>query len=176
MPRPNLRVLHGYRPHDAVVLGLDPARRTGWGLFIRGKLIGSGVATDAAERFGVLEQAVETASDEELPLVIVAEDWTPGDWKSWISIARVHEAWGRWSEQLELLGLERVVRVKVNDWRRDLYGARHVARMPKKVAKALACSRVTSMYGKNVSDDEAEGILIGEWGCRAGEVAALLAA
>ena len=173
---PDLKLVHGYRPHDAVVLGIDPASRSGWSLFVRGKLIGSGVVESTGERLDVLQMAAEVFTDEGLPFVVVAETWSPGSWKSWNAIAAVHEPWGRWSEQLELIGCSLIVRVLVNEWRRDLYGKNAVSSMPRKMAKMLAKQRVKSVYKKTVSDDEAEAILIGEWGCRAGAVAAAIAA
>lgn len=174
MAKPPLRLVHGYKPHAAVILALDPATKSGWAIFSRGRLLGSGVARDASDRFEVLEAAAEIGADEELPVIVVAETWSCGNWKSWDAIAGVHQAWGRWAEQLELGGFDAVVRVLVDTWRHDIFGTR--AKLPRKVAKELAKTRVKSMYGKKASADEAEAILIGEWGCRAGEVGALLAA
>lgn len=174
MPESGLRLIHGYRPHQAGILGIDAATKSGWSLFLRGKLYESGTTRSAEERFEVLKRADNVTLDDGLPLIAVVEDWSPGSWKSWVAIARAYEARGRWLEQLELLGVQ-VVSVQVNEWRKDLYGWRSMRKgIPRKMAKEMAKARVKSVYGKQVSDDEAEGILIGEWGCRAGEVAVIL--
>ncbi len=169
-----LRLLNGYRPHPAAVLGIDPASRSGWALFIRGELRCSGVARSAEERFEAIRNADNLSLSDNLPLIAILEDFSPGSWKSWVAIARAYEARGRWQEQLDLIGTP-AVGVMVNDWRRALYGSRSMRKsMPRKMAKQMAVARVESVYRKRVSDDEAEAILIGEWGCRSAEVAAIL--
>jgi len=170
--RPKLSVLPGYKPHRAVVLGIDPATKSGYSIFVQGKLRSSGIVSSARARMSVIEEAVRFMSSSSMPLVVVVEDWSPGGWKSWKAIASVFESWGRWSEQLDLLGIKKVVRVQVDTWRRDLYGPQ---KMGRRGLKDLAKARVGSVYKKSVTHDEAEAILIGEWGCRAAEVSKLLA-
>jgi hypothetical protein len=173
--QPKLRLVYGYKPHECIILGLDPATKTGWSIFVNGEYEDSGVARNLQQRCEVLEKLRAIALNEELPVVVVAEDWTPGDWKSWKAISGIFESWGRWDEQLNLTGFTDIVRVLVQTWRSDIFG-RGAKRMNRKTAKAMARARVKSVYHLNVSSDEAEAILIGEWGCRAGEVGELLAA
>jgi len=176
---PKLRLIHGYKPHQCIVFGLDPATRTGWSIFICGEYFASGVAITIEQRCDAIEKLRSVALDEELPVVVVAEDWFPGG-PCWKEIAGQYEAWGRWDENLQLTGFTDHVRVQAHDWRTDIHGdgvCKPTARASAlKLAKALAKARVRSSYKLHVCDDEAEAILIGEWGCRSGEVAALLAA
>ena len=150
--------------HDAVFLGIDPASTSGWAILLPPKmrLYASGVADNAKERMAVFEKAKDIAEDMELPLIVGAEKWTPGGWKSFNSMMGVGSSWGKWSEVLEIGGHKKknIFRVEPNEWRRRLLGARP-GRHKRDELKAMALRNVHGRGWPHVTDDnEAEAILI----------------
>jgi hypothetical protein len=69
------------KPHDAVILAVDPAATSGFAVFERGELTTVGVAPPEALADGIagtVHSAVERAARQRLPFVMVAETWTFG--------------------------------------------------------------------------------------------------
>lgn len=110
----------------------------------------------------------------EIPVIVVAEESFHGG-SSWEEIADRYESWGRWDEHLQLSGFRDIVRVGVHTWRKATFGE-SPKKMEHETSQELAQSRTRTIYTIRVSGDEAEGILVGEWGCRAQEVGKLIAA
>jgi len=156
-------------PVACVLLALDPAATSGWGLFLRGKAVDRGLAKNAKERRAVVDQAQQLAEQESLPLVVVAEGWSAGGWKSVKQLLGMGASWGRWAEQFEIAGVSRsrIVRVLTQDWRMVVLGGGG------KAAALTYAERRWPLLGAGVTDDVAEALCVGDWGLRAGEVAAV---
>ena len=143
------------------VLGLDPARVSGYSIFKDDKLLFSGVVSNAKQRQYVVKLAIETAGSAK-KLYVYAEDW--GYYGGGRQNQGLGAGWGRWLEQFELCELTkaRIKRVKCAKWREGFFG-----RLPKRKTlredyKRMAIAKVANLFKKEVdSDDEAEGILIG---------------
>lgn len=161
------------RPHEAVVLGVDPGKRAGWALFVRGRLLKSGsVASFSLRRVTrIVETAVNVAREEVLPLIVVAEDWTAGGWKSLELYGRLCETWGAWRIVVTDHGTP-IVRVYMQTWRSAL-GIK--ANLPTAVAKERAGVLAAQLFGVAAADsDQAEAIAIGWYGSHCAEVGVLL--
>lgn len=161
-----------WTPLPVVVLGLDPARVSGWAILVDGQLAASGTARSASERAQVVSTAQTASEAHQRRLVVVAERWLTGGWASFDAIAGLAAAWGAWREALEIAGhpKRRVVRVTPQTWRASLLGGRAT----REEWKRRAVWRVRAEHGIEVSDDEAEAVLIGQWGSRSLQVARLL--
>lgn len=166
-----------------VVLGIDPARTSGWCLMLaRERLasrIASGTADSAVERAEVVARAL--AAVEHSPgdrLVVVYEHHTVGGGARWTptTMLGMGEARGRWMEALELAGVPRshLVGVTPATWRK--------ATLPRGTARdreALKAAAVASCRARGwpvASDDEAEACLIAWWGAVGSAEVAKLAA
>ncbi len=161
-------------PHPAVILGIDPAKLSGWALATEVSPVFtlSGTAKTPRDRIAVIETALLAGKKRSLPVIGVIEDFTPGGWKSFVAILRSGEARGRWLEHLERAEIP-IANVDPGTWRTGIFG-KHAARMTRDAAKTLAQTHVRALLKKEVSHDEAEAILLARYGCRCKEVASLL--
>lgn len=163
-------------PLPCVVLGIDPARVSGWSIFARGKYVTSGVAKTQADRELAVRIANAESGGEDIPLVVVAERWNPGG--KWYTATKVGigTAWGLWLAELERIGLpkRRVVRVYPQTWRAAVLGMGGRGATTEACHQAALARANTLHHASATSSDEAEAIAIAEWGTRSGEVAAVL--
>lgn len=162
------------RPHQCVILAIDPGAASGWALFFRGRLAQSGVAKWRDLREVIVTNAYRRAAEICLPLVVVGEKWT-GVWRHGQSALQgLAEEWATWKFAALDAGVpkRRIVRVATSTWRAALIGGRQ---RPTEEWKAAAKAVVRARYDLSVlGDDEADAILIGAWACHAGEVAKVL--
>lgn len=175
--KPKLAASH--TPHDCVVLAVDPGKVSGYALFCRGELQDSYEVTSADVREYCVNHAVNLSDNERLPLVVVAEKWTAGGWRSAASMIGLGAAWGAWAEQLERYGVpkRRIMRVYSQTWRAAVIGgAQRSSAAWKTAAMQRARPVFKGVHGTStfVGPDEAEAICIGLWAIKAGEVAAAL--
>ncbi len=162
-----------------IVLGLDPARTSGWCIMsaVRGSARRelSGIADCCSSRAHVIHLAVEVARRDDDRLAVVYERHTVGGGVRWTPdvMMGMGEARGRWLEQLELAGIARshCVGVTPSTWRRATLPRCGRDRAALKAAALLSCK--ARGWGVE-SDDEAEACLIAYWGAvGSAEVAAL---
>jgi len=162
-----------------IVLGLDPARTSGWCIMsvVRGAARRelSGIADDSASRTRVVHLAVEVARRDDDRLACVYERHTVGGGDRWTPdvMMGMGEARGRWLEQLELAGIARshIIGVTPATWRRATLPRCGRDRAALKAAALLSCK--ARGWGVE-TDDEAEACLIAYWGAvGSAEVAAL---
>lgn len=169
-----------WKPHACVLLPIDPARVSGYGILHSGKLLVSGASSDDLVFRHVVEQAKAEAVERGLPLIVVAETWTAGrdgrDARMRIqTVLGLGAAWQRWASALSEVGIpkSRILRVNMMSWRAKVLGgpmARTTAEW-----KALACRFVRARFGlETVTDDEAEALCIGVWASHAGRVGAAI--
>lgn len=168
---------------QAAVLGLDPARSSGWALWLPSTIASSGVCTSAQDRRAIVVDAKVQAQARGLPLVVVYEQHTVGGgagrdgkgtrWTPAVMMG-LGESRGRWLEQLELADIPRshVIGVTPATWRKATL-PRGVAR-DRESLKAAAIASCKARGWPVASDDEAEACLIALWGALgSAEVAAL---
>ena len=92
-------------PHPCTILAVDPGKVSGWSHFHHGHNAGSGVARTHEERRVAVASAVEIALGERVPLVVVAEKWTPGGrFAGARTMAGLGAQWGLWLAALEAVG------------------------------------------------------------------------
>ena len=166
--KPSLPV--SYKAHRCVVLAIDPGKVSGWALFLCGRLIAVGTVRKASELQKVIDDAQQLAHKESLRLIVVAETWEAGGWKSHKQLIGMGASWGRWALALELAGhpVRRIVRVSVQTWRSVVLGGART----KHAAERYARARWPAFTFP--TDDAAEAACQGAWGCQAGEVLAVL--
>jgi hypothetical protein len=169
-------ILHGAQ---ALVLGLDPARSSGWATWAPYTVIASGVCTTAPERRAVVAEAQAQAHERELPLVVVYERHTVGGGARWNpeTMMGMGEGRGRWLEQLELVEVRRshIIGVSPGTWRRAALG-KASATMKRDELKSMAVMSCRARGFVVESDDQAEAILIALWGAQASAEVRQLAA
>lgn len=164
-----------------IILGIDPARRSGWAITRDYAYLQHGLATTATHRAYAIKTARELAAVYETPLIVIGERWQ-GGWAKGRGHARtisgVGAQWGRWQEALEAAGIpkRRILRVGQSTWRARVIGGR-VARKTEEwdrvmVASAKALYPDLAFYW--LKPDEAAALLICRWGTRAPEVQAVL--
>lgn len=170
LPRPS------FRPWRCVVLALDAAERTGWSVWVLGKLASSGefkIYTDDGVRevIRVVDVAKSFALRHGVPWVAIVE----ASWGGHMGLGK-SAAHGYWSFALRNAQLPRarIGSVQPSRWRaRTLPKGMHCAKRdvvrPAEVVAARA-----EVDGHTVGDDEAPAILIGKWGTFAGEVGLML--
>lgn len=173
---------------QAAVLGLDPARASGWALWLPSTIVASGVCATSQDRRACIVDAKVQAAARGLPLVVVYERHTVGGRRvtrrdgsqgsSWnpATMMGMGESRGRWLEQLELAEVPRshVIGVTPGEWRRAALGSR-TAIMARDELKALAIESCR-LRGYDVrDDDQAEAILIALWGAQASAEVRILA-
>ena len=163
-----------------VSLGLDQARRTGWGLGLSRRVVESGVASSHEERLAVCERARELA-DGDMRRVFVLFECHAGmpltrltrmdgatrrtgrhgaPERSTASILGLGAARGRWEELLDMLGHPEALRddVEPRTWRARVLG---VTTGGSAHLKQVACEWASAHLGREVTDpDEAEGACI----------------
>lgn len=154
---------------QAAVLGLDPARSSGWALWLPSTIASSGVCTTAEDRRAIVVDAKVQARARGLPLVVVYERHTVGGGARWTpdTMMGMGESRGRWLEQLELADIHRshIIGVTPGTWRRAALG-KVTATMRRGDLKSLAVESCR-LRGFVVScDDQAEAILIALWGAQ----------
>ena len=165
MPRPP-----SPKAWPCVVLAIDSAQVSGWALFVSGELITAGVCKVDHDAVVSIAQAQATA--HKLPLIVVAETWSPG-FKSHKTVLGMGAAWGIWTSALTRAKhpKRRIVKVLPATWRSAVL---HRGRRGRDLWKAAAQSYVKQRYHVELSDDAAEAVCIGVWGMHAGEVGALI--
>lgn len=166
-------------PSIAVCLGLDQARRTGWGLSLPAerRVVESGVATSHEERMAVLERARALAGGDMRRVFVLFEDHsgipltrlTRADRatrrqgrsgapeRSTASILGLGAAKGRWEELLDMLGHPLSLRddVEPRVWRARVLG---LVGGDGQTLKTIAAQWLAAHLGREVTDlDEAEG-------------------
>lgn len=163
-------------PHQAIILAIDPGKRSGWAIFIDGKLIRHGTARNDAERHDVVEMAAAYALNHKRKVVVVGESWRQGGrFDGPRTMAGLGASWGAWLVPIRMkgIGTTRILRVPVGEWRRAVHGGS--CYRTRSEWHHLACSRATYEAGEIVANaDEAEAICIGIWASKAAKVKAKL--
>lgn len=160
------------------LLAIDPAKISGWAIFIDGIHHSSGHAITYVDRADAIHVATCCASVASLPLIIIAESWTFGgsgnDPRATASMqAGLQAQWGMWKLAIEEADTRcKVVRVNSRRWQSQvLTGYRSTSEQLKRLAR-LTASRLA---GHAVEEEnEADAICIGYYGTRADEVMAAL--
>lgn len=140
------------------VLGIDPARSSGWAIFDGERLHDSGTAITNHDRVDAVEKWLLLAATKDLIRVVSAETFTPG-MLSHTTMFGAGAAWGRWLERIEDTGYrpDHCVRYTPGQWRK-IVGIRGRGR---EACKAEAVRMVHRMFGILADDDQAEAVLIG---------------
>jgi hypothetical protein len=152
---------HRLPPPRFIILSLDTARRSGWAIFDCGEFRVAGPATTPEHREEVVGIAVTLSRSKGIPLVVGAEDWDmQGMGRA--AIFGLGAGFGRWEHVLEREGYDKrlLFRVKVNEWRRMVLGAR-IGRNERDELKAMAMGACKARGWVVQSDDAAEAALIG---------------
>lgn len=154
--------------HEACVLGIDPGEVSGWAIWQRGELVKYGVILDV---FGPLP--AELAAHflrYRGPHVAVVERPFRVQFGTQTNIGTADRIWRKRFEEARIP----FVRVYPSSWRSKVLGkgwgnaSRDLARAKEQeVARGIA--QVTSIH-----PDAAPALLMGKWGCFAGEVLAVL--
>lgn len=170
------RLPASYTPHPCVTLAIDPGKASGWAIFALGILTASGTAKTHAARCDAARLAMTAAKAATLPIVVVAEKWTPGGkFAGARTMAGLGAQWGLWLAALEELAIpkRRVIRVHTQTWRAAVLGGGFGVTSAEWDARAQRhASRVA---GVHVGDDnEADAIGIGAWAVRAAKVGELM--
>lgn len=171
----------------AIFLSIDSASVSGVALSVP---TGSGrVRNYEVERFGEckrqkdreswVKDAIGVAVAEDLPLVIVGEEWTPHG-ISTATFSNLCENWGKWLAAIERVSEpERtelhVVRVSPNVWRNAVFGKRRPRKWDDLKKLAVRYAEYALKQPPNLSDNIAEALCICAWAQRAAEVHELLA-
>ncbi len=165
-----------FRPWRCVVLALDTAEKTGWSVWVLGKLTSSGEfriysGDGVREVIRVVETAKAYALRLGVPWVVMSER----SWGGHMGMGATC-AFGFWKFALlnAQLPEARVGQVFPAMWRaRVLPKGMHAAKRNfVREAELVAASALVD--GRHVGNDEAPAILIGKWGTQAGEVGLLL--
>jgi hypothetical protein len=162
-----------------ISMGVDQAKRSGWGIARDRTVVRWGIARTARDRAAVVALARELAGGSLQSVYVMMEDHTqmklqrlqagdrstqraPGDrWvqRSTASIIGIGDARGRWREQLELAGHPVALLDQIDplEWRRrmGIHG---------RDAKTLACRVAEQVIGMAIGtltdDDLAEGVCL----------------
>lgn len=165
--RKSARPTHAPKPWLAVVLAVDTATRSGWALYVSGRLRGSGEVDtrDAGALGDIIVDARDRAARGGLPLALALESPYGG---SPFIVAALGQARERWLQAWRAAdgGVDRVVLVQPQTWRaRVLPGEwRGASRERVRAAEQRVAAQLA---GHAVGGDEAAAILIGRWGARA---------
>ncbi len=151
-----------------VLLAIDPGRVSGWALFVDGVLREHGTAKDLDGRRVAMAAAIRAvfSMGGAGHIHVLAEEWSAGGWGSYKTLLGLGAQWGKWLALFEdhKIKKARIKRVPVDEWRKVIpFGAK---RMNRDQWKAAARRTVQLEFGLDVSDDEAEAILIGWWECQ----------
>lgn len=162
------------RPHNCVLLAIDPAATSGYAVFAPAGPIESGTAKTIADLESVVALAQREAEAHELPLIVVGEEWVGVGKLTAKTVAGMGAAWGRWAAVLEQAEhpKRRTLRLSTGTWRKRAYGK---SRGKTEAFKAWAMAYVAARFRVRLkSDDEAEAVVIGDVAMRSPEVAAVL--
>jgi len=177
-----------WKPHQAVVLGIDVAATSGWAIWKPGTLL-VGTVHDRigaeAVRCSVVESAIEEAQACGLGLIVVAEKWTAG---SAVRDGRMNAstllglggAWRDWQRVLVEYRVprKRILRVNVKTWQGAMLkglGARRSEQL-KAAARLVVSSRFPALGKVDLTSDAYDAGCIALWASQSGEVGAALAA
>lgn len=164
---------------DFHILAIDPGKVSGVALAIGSRVVDVVRVTCAAERRGIVLDALTVAEREGAPLVVVVEQWTVGaghsrakDGKTrWTpaTMLGLGAQRGRWLEALDLAGVpaSRIVSVTPAEWRAVLSP---LPRRTTEQAKASAIVIARGLLGREVGPDEAEAACIARWASSAAVV------
>ena len=121
-----------------------------------------------------VETAAEEAHELKVPLVIVAEDWTPGGKRvTFDTIKALGQGWGLWESEILTQVPEAVlIQYKPAEWRELAFTWRY----PKgrEAVKKFAMEHIKKVWGFEVGEDIAEAGCIALAGTHSGEVAEAL--
>lgn len=161
-----------------LILAIDPGRKAGAALFLRGVLIDSWQVKPGGEA-AVVAEAIVRAEGE--PIVVVRENWSLGGRRGEGSASHQHigmlaglgAAWGRWDGALLGAGIptSRVVKVYARTWQASVISGRALTRAE---TLRIAVNRARAIAHRDVGEDEAVAICIGLWATKAPEVLAVL--
>lgn len=160
------------KPHSCVVIGVDTATNSGWSIYSCGVRLNSGeVNVDNDEALlGICNAAVKWSG--ELPVVLVLERAYGGTKATVEGLAMARKAWLiAWKKANGIKTARRVVLVYPQTWRSSL-GFK--GKVPEALQLAYLRAHELDYPHRGVGPDEFEALLIGLWGCRAGEVGAVL--
>lgn len=136
-----------------------------------------GLAVNQLQRESWLDEALLIARCEELPLVIVGEEWTSHG-LSRTAYKQLNESWGLWRAALERQKKPRdvvhVVRVNPQSWRSKLFGKRRPRTREGLKTLAVQYAHRVLKAPPHLSDDIAEALCLRAWAERAPEVHELL--
>jgi len=157
------------------VLAVDGARTSGWAVYERGALRGSGVCdrdSDEVIRACLLALGGPSATPlrRMATVMVIEKPYASGHASAYVGLGAAIGIWGREFRRAGG-GAEREVRVSPNDWRSAVLGR---MRLKREQWKALAVQRVRSLYPGISDDDQAEAILIGHWASHSARVLAKL--
>lgn len=150
-------------PIPAVILAIDPGTHAGYCVTLRGVYESSGTVKRGGEAVPV-EAAVYLATRENLPLLVVAEKWTPGGRFSGLrTMISLGAAWGRWEGAVlaASVPMSRVVRVYPATWRAYV-GIRPGTRREAIDEHVSAYARAYAGEAMR-TDDEADAVCIAAW-------------
>lgn len=136
---------------------------------VRGELMSvQGPSMNRTGRDQACMEAAEWARQKHLPLIGVVESWTPfGTWGFAPAMALSEQA-GRWIDSMEHFGFMKVFRVEPNPWRQAIHGRQKNHK--KEVWEQMAIDLCLARYKRALDHNQAESVLITEWGSRAAVV------
>jgi len=159
------------KPHNCIILAIDPAETSGWAIFEDGQLRLCGRCRSPSDQLNsIVLRAVEISQIAGRTLVVVGEKWAP------YVTANLAPYWKPWDwalhdlkRDMKIRPAPKVVRVNVSTWRAKIYGGK----VGRNVSKTMACECARQWYGLNISEEEhdmAEACMIGRWATLAPEV------
>jgi len=126
-----------------ITFAIDPGKVSGWAVATGpDSVVMSGVAKTAADRKAVCETVLEFWEKAQLPLVVIAEEWTAGGWKNYSSLIGVGKAWGTWIDHIHLcLGVpeQHILRFNPRFWRHNIFTSADLKGLDSNGLKLLAC-------------------------------------
>ena len=161
---------------QAVILAIDPGKRSGFSIWIRGILATWG-PIEPGDELTAVQAARVFEANEKLPLIVVGEKWTAGGWRSAASMMGMGAQWGRWDGALRAANhpKRRVVRVYPQTWRAAILRPRRGANTEQlKHLSVTAANYVAASSVPILDDNVADAINIGRWATRAAVVEALM--
>jgi hypothetical protein len=173
-------------PHECVVLAIDTAQRSGWAVYVCGELVSSGEVdvldpSKSTDECGVSGWDADRVCLHALWEVAFSLDWDAPYSEAVLVFERPFRGttqgqWiGAWKAAWARLGghKRRMVGVYPSSWRARVLGPGWSRALRDDVRRAER-SLAQSIAGRYVGPDEATAVLIGRWGVRAGETAAVL--
>lgn len=166
------------RPWEAVVIGVDTARTSGWSTWCRDVLAEHGEldCRDADAIREVISGALLLASAKPvLPCVLVLEAPWGGSAKVVAALGAARECWEREWRDLAEGHRGKIVHVTPSTWRASVLGA-YYASAKREECRGVEMSMALGMTGskRELGADQAAGICIGYYATRAGDVGLLL--